>query len=67
MFATRDFSTRLAPRAMPANIQSSQPGGGWVVRVRLLLGSEILGPEDLEDLTLALPVGDELLMQGHEA
>src|SRR5262245_36696565 len=38
MFATRDFSTRLAPRALAANIQTSQPGGGWVVRLELACG-----------------------------
>src|SRR5262245_12176893 len=38
MLATRDFSTRLAPKAMPANIRSAQPGGGWVVRLELAWG-----------------------------
>jgi phosphatidylserine decarboxylase len=38
MFATQNFSTRLAPKTMPANISSVQPGGGWVVGLELAWG-----------------------------
>jgi phosphatidylserine decarboxylase len=38
MLATRDVSTRLAPKPLPANIHCAQPGGGWVVGVELAWG-----------------------------
>jgi phosphatidylserine decarboxylase len=39
MIAKQDFSIRLAPKALPANIRSVQPGGGWVVWLELAWGS----------------------------
>jgi phosphatidylserine decarboxylase len=38
MFATQESSTRRAPKALPANVRSAQPGGGWVVRLELAWG-----------------------------
>jgi phosphatidylserine decarboxylase len=36
MSAIQDSSTRLVPKALPANLRSAQPGGGWVVWLELL-------------------------------
>jgi phosphatidylserine decarboxylase len=38
MLATENLSTRLAPRPLPANIRSVQPGGGWIVALELAWG-----------------------------
>jgi phosphatidylserine decarboxylase len=35
---TRQSSARLAPKALPASIHSTQPGGGWVVALELTWG-----------------------------
>jgi phosphatidylserine decarboxylase len=35
---TRESSSRLAPKALPANVRSAQPGGGWVVALELAWG-----------------------------
>jgi phosphatidylserine decarboxylase len=38
MLAEQTVSTRLAPKPLPANVRSSQPGGGWVMRLELAWG-----------------------------
>jgi len=35
---TRESSARLVPKALPANVRSAQPGGGWVVALELACG-----------------------------
>jgi phosphatidylserine decarboxylase len=35
---TGESSSRLAPKALPANVRSAQPGGGWVVALELAWG-----------------------------
>jgi phosphatidylserine decarboxylase len=35
MFATQEFTTRLAPKPLPANIRTVQPGGGWIMWLEL--------------------------------
>src|SRR3954452_5413917 len=38
MPATQTTATRLNPKPLPANVRSTQPGGGWALRLELAWG-----------------------------